>query len=113
MYTESAKMLMGKKRGDWERFLASASLKPDTDTDQTVTVWDDDEIIASGSRKGNLLKCIAVDPMHQGEDLTATILTQLRQDALQAGHRHLFLYTKPQNRYMFSSLFFYPIAATD
>ena len=113
MYTESAKMLMGKKRGDWERFLVSASLKPDTDTDQTVTVWDDDEIIASGSRKGNLLKCIAVDPAHQGEGLTATVLTELKQEAFREKKGNLFLYTKPRNRRMFEPLFFYPVAQTD
>ena len=113
MYTESAKMLMGKKRGDWERFLASASLKPDTDTDQTVTVWDDDEIIASGSRKGNLLKCIAVDPARQGEGLTATVLTELKQEAFREKKGNLFLYTKPRNRRMFEPLFFYPVAQTD
>ena len=113
MYTESAKMLMGKKRGDWERFLVSASLKPDTDTDQTVTVWDDDEIIASGSRKGNLLKCIAVDPAHQGEGLTATVLTELKQEAFRENKDNLFLYTKPRNRRMFEPLFFYPVAQTD
>lgn len=113
MYTESAKMLMGKKRGDWERFLASASLKPDTDTDQTVTVWDDDEIIASGSRKGNLLKCIAVDPARQGEGLTATVLTELKQEAFREKKDNLFLYTKPRNRRMFEPLFFYPVAQTD
>ena len=113
MYTESAKMLMGKKRGDWERFLVSASLKPDTDTDQTVTVWDDDEIIASGSRKGNLLKCIAVDPARQGEGLTATVLTELKQEAFREKKGNLFLYTKPRNRRMFEPLFFYPVAQTD
>ena len=113
MYTESAKMLMGKKRGDWERFLVSASLKPDTDTDQTVTVWDDDEIIASGSRKGNLLKCIAVDPARQGEGLTATVLTELKQEAFREKKDNLFLYTKPRNRRMFEPLFFYPVAQTD
>jgi [citrate (pro-3S)-lyase] ligase len=106
-------MLMGKKRGDWERFLVSASLKPDTDTDQTVTVWDDDEIIASGSRKGNLLKCIAVDPARQGEGLTATVLTELKQEAFRENKDNLFLYTKPRNRRMFEPLFFYPVAQTD
>lgn len=113
MYTESAKTLTGKKRSDWERFLASASLKPDIDTDQTVTVWDDDEMIASGSRKGNLLKCIAVDPAHQGEGLTATVLTELKQEAFREGHKKLFLYTKPRNRMLFSPLFFYPVAQTN
>ena len=113
MDTEILPKLSGRKRNIWEQLLRSSGLKPDDQVDCTLLIWDNDDLIATGSRFGNILKCIAVDSSRQGEDLTATILTQLRQDALQAGHRHLFLYTKPQNRLMFSSLFFYPIAATD
>ena len=113
MYTESSNRLSGRKLEQWQRFLAAAVLKADTDTDQTVTVWDEGEIIACGSRKGNLLKCIAVDPARQGEGLTATVLTELKQEAFREGHKQLFLYTKPRNRMLFSPLFFYPVAQTD
>lgn len=113
MYTESSALLSGGKLSQWQRFLAAAGLKADTDTDQTVTVWDNDQIIACGSRKGNLLKCIAVDPARQGEGLTATVLTTLKQEAFREGHSQLFLYTKPRNRILFAPLFFYPVAQTD
>ena len=113
MYTESSNQLPGRKLEQWQRFLAAAALKPDTDTDQTVTLWDDGEIIACGSRKGNLLKCIAVDPARQGEGLTATVLTELKQAAFREGYQQLFLYTKPRNRMLFAPLFFYPVAQTD
>lgn len=104
--------LSGRKKQLWQDFLAKSGLQADTRTDTTVLVWDGDEIIATGSRMGNLLKCICVDEFRQGEGLTGTVLTQLRQDAFQNGFKHLFLYTKPKNKYMFSSLFFYPIAQT-
>lgn len=104
--------LTGQKQVFWERLLRATGLEPDRQADSKLLIWDNGELIATGSRLGNILKCIAVDPSRQGEDLTATIVTHLRQDALQAGHRHLFLYTKPQNKFLFSSLFFYPIAAT-
>ena len=113
MYTESSRLLSGGKLAQWQRFLAAAALKADTDTDQTVTVWDGGEIIACGSRKGNLLKCIAVDPARQGEGLTATVLTELKQEAFREGYRQLFLYTKPRNRMLFGPLFFYPVAQTE
>ena len=105
--------LTGRKQNMWEQLLRKSGLTPDTRADSVLLIWDSGELIATGSRYGNILKCIAVDSNRQGEDLTATILTQLRQDALQAGHRHLFLFTKPQNRLMFSSLFFYPVAETE
>ena len=104
---------VGKKLDMWTAFLRRAGLTPDEGVESTVLIWEDGDLIAAGSRQDNVLKCIAVDPAHQGEGLTATLLTHLRQDAMAAGHRHLFLYTKPRNRTMFSSLFFYPVAKTD
>lgn len=104
--------LQGRKSEQWEAFLRRMGLDADHGVEATVLLQEDGQIIACGSRQANVLKCIAVDPLRQGEGLTATLLTALRQDALQAGHRHLFLYTKPKNKTMFSSLFFYPIAQT-
>ena len=112
METELLYSLRGGKRQAWEALLKSAELEPDNTWESTVLIWDGDQLIAAASRQGNLLKCIAVDSRRQGEGLTATLLTQLRQDAFSSGHSHLFLYTKPKNRAMFSSLFFYPIAET-
>lgn len=112
MDIELLNTLQGAKRDAWLALLTRAGLTPDTQWERTVLIWEDNELIAAASRQGNLLKCIAVDAMHQGEGLTATLLTQLRQDAFAAGHSHLFLYTKPKNAFMFSSLFFYPIAQT-
>lgn len=112
METELTVLLRGQKRKTWEALLRKTGLEPDDQTEITALVWDGDELTAAGSRQGNLLKCIAVDPARQGEGLTAKVITALRQDAFSAGHRHLFLYTKPSNEWMFSSLFFYPVAKT-
>ena len=112
MDVELTTALLGRKKQLWQTFIEKAGLEPDAQVESTALIWEDGEIIAAGSRTGNLLKCIAVDDLHQGEGLTGTLLTQLRQDAFRAGHNHLFLYTKPKNKFMFSSLFFYPIAQT-
>ena len=113
MDIELTTMLQNRKLAIWKAFLQKAGLEADENVVSTVLIWEDGELIATGSRQDNLLKCIAVDPLHQGEGLTATLLTQLRQDAFNHGHRHLFLYTKPKNEFMFSSLFFYSIAKTE
>ena len=112
MDTELVKMLHGSRKIKWCSLLEKAGLSPDQQVDSTVLIWEDEELIATGSRWGNILKSIAVDDGHRGEDLTATVLTRLRQDAFENGYSHLFLYTKPGNEYMFSSLLFYPIAKT-
>lgn len=105
--------LRSKKKQQWADFLARAGLEADENTDSTVLIWEGDTLAATGSRKGNLLKCIAVSEDFQGQGLTATVLTQLRQDAFASGYNHLFLYTKPKNLLQFQSLFFYPVAQTD
>lgn len=112
MDTELCYGLQGQKKRLWQDFLGRAGLEPDENLQATVLVWEDGQIIATGSRQDHILKCIAVDDLHQGEGLTGTLLTQLRQDAFSQGYKHLFLYTKPKNKWMFSSLFFYPIAQT-
>ena len=101
------------KRRQWVQLLERCGLEPDAGAQTTALIWEGDRLIAAGSRQDSILKCIAVDPAHQGENLAATLLTQLRQDAFSQGLRHLFLYTKPRNRMMFSSLFFYPVAQSE
>lgn len=113
MDIELLSSLRGRKRNIWVDFLAKAGLEADEATEQTALIWDDDELVATGSRYENILKCIAVAPSRQGEGLLSKVLTALRQEAFRAGHRHLFLYTKPQNAHLFAPLFFYPVAQTD
>lgn len=112
MYTE----IVNKIRSTiWERYtelLRKCSLTYELEAQQTVLIWDGETLAATGSRQDNVLKYIAVDPAYQGEGLTATLLTHLKQEAFAAGHRHLFLYTKPKNKLQFQSLFFYPVAQT-
>ena len=112
MDVELVSALKGRKLNSWKAFLGNAGLSADEGVEHTILVWENDTLIATGSRQENILKCIAVDETRQGEGLTATVLTALRQDAFENGHRHLFLYTKPKNNQLFSSLFFYPVAQT-
>lgn len=112
MDIELVNRLSGSRLAAWKDLLTKAGLHADFTYDRTVLIWENGLLIAAASRQENILKGIAVDDSHRGEDLTATLLTQLWQDAFEAGYSHLFLYTKPQNLYMFRSLFFYPVAQT-
>lgn len=113
MNVEIISRLSGSKFDKWKELMTNTGLHADSRPERTVLVWDEDELIASGSRDANILKLLAVSPAHQGEDLLSKIITELRKDAFDHGHRHLFLYTKPSNSFIFSSLFFYPVAETD
>lgn len=110
---ETLTQLSGRRLRLWRELLCGTGLTPDDHLDVSILLWQDEELVATGSRRDNILKCIAVSPSHQGEGLTATVLTHLRQEAFSQGHRHLFLYTKPENRAQFQSLLFYPVAQTD
>lgn len=112
MYLETARQPKEPLLSRWESFLRRMNLEPDLETEYTAMLMEDGAIAACGSRSGNVLKCIAVDPAFQGEGLTGTLLTHLRQEAFEAGFQHLFLYTKPRNRHLFEPLFFYPVAQT-
>ena len=105
--------LSGRKQNMWAQLLAQAGLHAEDVPEKTVLIWDGEELAATGSRQGNILKYLAVAEDYQGQDLTAKVLTALREDAFREGIDHLFLYTKPQNKYLFTPLFFYPVAQTD
>ncbi len=104
--------LTPRKRAARNKLLSLQSLQEDMQFDRVVLVWDGDELCATACKQDNLLKCIAVNDAYQGEGLTSTLLTALKKEAFEQGHDHLFLYTKPKNKEMFASLFFYPVAAT-
>ena len=93
-------------------FLSSCALDYDAGIQYSVVIIDHDEMIATGSLDGNTIKCVAVSAAHQGEDLTAQIITHLVREAFSRNQRHLMLYTKPQNQYLFSPLGFHPIIRT-
>lgn len=105
--------LRGKKLQALKEFLSREGLDYDEGIRFTVLLTEGDAILATGSLDGSVCKCIAVSAAHQGENLTATVITALRQQAFSQGIRHLFLYTKPKNRLLFEQLSFYPVAETE
>ena len=112
-YEQSGSPFRGAALEELKAFLARMGLTYDGGIEYTTLVRDGaDKIIAAASLQGSVIKCVAVDPSAQGEGLTATLITALRREALTRGQRHLFLYTKPQNRAQFTALGFYEIART-
>ena len=105
--------LTGQKLDDYKAFLASLELDYDENVKFTVLCLDDEgAIIAGGSLDGKICKCIGVSEDHQGEGLTATVVTELRKEAFLQGEDHLFLFTKPKNRMQFLDMAFFPIVST-
>lgn len=112
MHLKTGQPMRGQSLEKLKAFLRLCGLDYDAGVDFTAVLMDDDEIIATGSLDGCTLKCIAVSPMHQGEDLSARILTELRREALERGEEHLLLFTKPGNEAMFTPFGFHPLVRT-
>lgn len=94
------------------QFLHTCGLQYDENIQFSVLLMEDDRVAATGSLDGSTLKCIAVSPDFQGDDLTSQVMTALMQEAFRRGMRHLMLYTKPQNQYIFQSFGFHPLMRT-
>lgn len=109
MNVEIRSHLSGGTLSAWHELIKNAGLTAERCAERTVLVFEGDELIATGARDGYVLKYLAVSERHRGEDLTSVVLSELRRDAFSDGYRHLFLYTKPENRYTLESLFFYPV----
>ena len=113
MYIELLPSLKGEKLNKWTELLKKCGLEPDNLSDVFVLIRENDKLIATAQRYENLIKCVAVDEDYRGEGITASLITELKKDAGKNGIHHLFLYTKPENKLMFSDLFFYPVAQTE
>lgn len=112
-YEEFGQPFRGRKCKKLKEFLQKSDLDYDEQIEYTVNLVDGNgEIVASGSLHRNVLKCIAVSEQQQGLGLSARIVTLLVNKAMENGQEHLFLFTKPKNRMMFSDLGFYPIIET-
>ena len=112
MYMVTGSPLQGRLLGRVKGFLAACQLDWDEAISFTAVLMEEDEIAATGSLDGGTIKCVAVSPQYQGQDLTARILTVLLQEAAQRGMEHLMLYTKPLNGHLFAPLGFHPVIRT-
>ncbi|MCM1221425.1 MAG: [citrate (pro-3S)-lyase] ligase [Lachnospiraceae bacterium] len=108
------KPLRGRELQNLKDFLQKMDLSYDEGIEYSVCVLDDSyHIIGTGSVDRNVIKCVAVDPGHQGMGISAELLSNLVQYEFEKGRTHLFIYTKPKNQVMFGDMGFYTIFQTE
>ncbi len=113
MYMLTGQPFTGKMQEKLQSFLLSCQLDYDPSVDFTVLLLEeDDDILATASLSGDTIRCVAVAPSHQGEDLTARVITPVMQHAFAQGKKHLLLYTKPHNQALFAPFGFHPVIRT-
>ncbi len=95
-------------------FLEQQSLDYDHNIDiSIITVNCDQQIIATCSLDDNIIKCLAVHPDYQGQNLSAHLLSKIIDYAASKQIFKLFLFTKPQNIVEISALGFELIIQTE
>ncbi len=95
------------------KLLEQEGITLDQHLDLTLGIYEDEELLATGSFYRNTLRCLAVDKSRQGEGLMATLVTELSQELFSRGVHDVFIYTKRQAAHSFEALGFYEIAAVD
>lgn len=96
-----------------DSFLCQLGLRYDATSDLTVEIRVEEEIVATGSLKGNVLQCIAVKSTMQGEGLSAKIVQHLMSYALKHGHTRVFIFTTPHQMNAFESMGFRTLVKTE
>lgn len=104
------KLSSEKEKECLKAFLSGQGLSMDRDIEYSMVLTDRERIVATGSFSDRILKCIAVDDEYKGLGLSARVITHLVNEEYARCRTHLFIYTKPENRQIFSELGFYPIA---
>ena len=91
-------------------FLAAFDLTFDGDVDYTVSLWEADRMVATGSFKGDVIRNVAVDPSLQGEGLLAAVATELMEEQGRRGIFHRLLFTRPEKAHLFAAMGFCELA---
>jgi [citrate (pro-3S)-lyase] ligase len=97
------------------RVLSQQAISWERDIEGSVIIYDCPEgmyenPVATGSYSGDVIKCIAVAKDSTGVGMAQKLITELVNELHQMGRDHLFLFTMPENRRIFSELGFYHIA---
>ena len=89
-----------------EDFLKSLNLRLDKDIDYTIVIKQNNEVKATCSTYKNILKCFGIAEELRGEGIAAKLVSTLINKQFEAGIYNSFIFTKPSNIEIFSSLNF-------
>lgn len=94
------------------RFLEKFDLKYE-DVDYTVVIRENDDVIATCSKKENILKCFGINENYQGLGLSNNLISKVTEKLFLEGRYHSFIFTKPENQFLFEGLAYKNIFTTE
>ena len=99
-------LALNSERKAARALVEASALTFEDKVDAMYGMYEGDQLIATGSRAGNILKMLAVAPDHQGGAVLGELVTALVTDGLRVGYDSLFIYTKPEYVLSFQALNF-------
>ncbi len=95
--------------GEIRALLASCGLACEPGIQVFLTCRIQGRLVACAGLEANVVKCVAICKLLQGENLALALLQEMAYLALERGQGHLFLYTKPENREIFEGCGFHAL----
>lgn len=81
--------------------------------EKTAVIRDDGKIVATGTIDGKVMKYFFIEPEYKGQGLTAEIYNALLSYLFEKGELEHFLFTKPENDYIFNGIGLSNVLSTD
>ena len=75
-----------------DRLLEDQGIRRDENLDYTCGIYENSELVATGSLFGNTVRCLAVSEEHRGEALLNSIVSHLLSVEAERGNSHVFVY---------------------
>lgn len=102
-----------KDYNKWYDLLVQQGIRTEETIEEVFGIFDNDKLIATGSRFKNILKCIAVDSNYQGTNVFNELITCLYDEVFHAGYTACYVYTKESAKKAFSYLGFKELEHVD
>lgn len=99
-------LALNSERKAARALIEASGLAFEDNVDVMYGLYENEQLVATGSRAGNVLKMLAVVPEHQGGSVLGELVTDLVMSGQRAGHESLFVYTKPEFVSSFQALNF-------
>jgi [citrate (pro-3S)-lyase] ligase len=108
-----AELTLNSERKRARALIEASGLAFEDDADVMAGIYEDGQLVATGSRAGNILKMLAVAPDHRGGSALGELVTELVMNGQRAGYDSLFVYTRPESAASFQSLNFSLLTCRD
>ncbi len=109
---EIKEVVLEEERLEIERFLSNFHLTFEDDIDLTLSLREDEKLIATASASDNIVKCVAVADEYRHKNHLGKLMSALIKELNQKGVDHVFAYTRPEHIEIFKRLGFRPIVQT-